>query len=61
MEYRVTVFASKYMKVGEEYQNVEMPLHFHMKDYDAVQNLIGYMVEGSERIRIEIKKVEEEA
>lgn len=60
--YEVTVFASKYMQVGDDgYQTVEIPMDFKMSDWDDVQNLIGYMVEGKRRVKFEIKKVEDEA
>ncbi len=34
---------------------------FTYTDYDSVQNLIGYMVEGSDRIELVIDKGEEAA
>lgn len=33
---------------------------FTFDDYDSVQNLIGYMVEGSDSVRLSIRKVKTE-
>lgn len=33
---------------------------FTFDDYDSVQNLIGYMVEGSDIVRLSIRKVKTE-
>lgn len=47
MKYKWTV----YMKEGTEY--VKM---FVFNDYDSVQNLIGYMMEGTTFLSLDIKK-----
>ena len=60
-KYKLTLFVSKFMKVGEDYQVVDVPAEFYLKDWDDVQNIIGYLVEGSEDkpVRFEIKKLKE--
>ena len=60
MKYKVTLFVSKFMKVGEEYMTVDVPTEFVM-DWDAIMNLIGCLVDGSDKpMKFEIKKIEEE-
>lgn len=60
MKYKVTLFVSKFMKVGEEYMTVDVPTEFVM-DWDAIMNLIECLVDGSDKpMKFEIKKIEEE-
>ena len=60
MKYKVTLFVSKFMKVGEEYMTVDVPTEFVM-DWDAIMNFIGCLVDGSDKpMKFEIKKIEEE-
>ena len=60
MKYRLTVFTSDYVKAGDNYQRTESKTYYTL-DADGVQNLIGLMVEGSEKdVKFEIRKLEEE-
>lgn len=60
MKYQVTLLVSKFMKVGEDYMTVDVPKVLEFKDWDDVQNVVGYMVGGSEgSVKFEIKKIEE--
>ena len=62
MKYKVTLFMNKYMKVGEEWQEVDAKRTFTFNNWDDVQNLIGYLVEGaSGAVKFEIEASKEEA
>jgi hypothetical protein len=60
MKYKVKLFMSKYVKVGDEYQDVDTSRTFKFKEWDDVQNFIGYMVEGADgAVKFEIEQIEE--
>ena len=62
MKYKVMLFMSKYVKVGDDYQMVDISREFIFSKWDDVQNLIGYLVEGaSGAVKLEIEAVREEA
>ena len=62
MKYKVTLFMSKYVKVGDDYQMVDISREFTFSNWDDVQNLIGYLVEGaSGAVTFEIEASKEEA
>lgn len=52
---------NQYVKVGDEYQVVDTSRTFKFKEWDDVQNFIGYMVEGADgAVKFEIEQIEEE-
>ena len=56
MKYTVTLLMSRYLKVGEEWQDVDVKRTFTFNSWDDVQNLIGYLVEGaSGAVKLEIE------
>lgn len=62
MKYTVTLMMSRYLKVGEEWQDVDVKRAFTFTSWDDVQNLIGYLAEGaSGSVKFEIEAVREEA
>ena len=62
MKYEVTLFMNKYMKVGEEWQDVEVKRTFTFPSWDDVQNFIGYLVEGAKgAVKFEVTEATEEA
>lgn len=61
MKYKLTVYLHDYVKVGDNYERIETKSYYTL-DADGVQNLIGYMVEGSNgETKFSIRKIEEEA
>lgn len=62
MKYTVTLFMSRYLKVGEEWQDVDVKRTFTFNSWDDVQNFIGYLVEGANgSVKFEVAPVREEA
>lgn len=62
MKYKVTLYMSQYMKVGDDYKTVNSTRTFTYNDYDDAQNLIGYLVHGANGpVKFEIEEIEEEA
>lgn len=60
MKYTVTLIMTKYLKVGEEWQDVDVKRTFTFARRENVQNFIGYMVEGANgAVKFEIEKIEE--
>lgn len=60
MKYTITLFMSRYLKVGEEWQDVDVKRAFTFNSWDDVQNFIGYLVEGaSGAVKFEIQTIEE--
>ena len=61
-KYKVTLFISKFMKVGEDYQNVEASREFVL-GWDGLVALLGCMAEGSngKPVKIEFVEIKEEA
>lgn len=61
MKYAVTLFVSKFMPVGDKWQSVDIERTFTFDDYDDAQNLIGYLVHGSNgSVKVEIEAIKEE-
>ena len=62
MKYTITLMMSRYLKVGEEWQDVDVKRTFTFTSWDDVQNFIGYLVDGaSGSVKFEIEEVNEEA
>ena len=62
MKYEVTLFMNKYVKVGEEWQDVDVKRTFTFNSWEDVQNFIGYLVEGAKgAVKFEIAAEIEEA
>lgn len=62
MKYTLTLMMSRYIKVGEEWQDVDVKRTFAFNNWDDVQNLIGYLVEGAKgSVKFEIEAIEKEA
>lgn len=62
MRYKLTLYMSKFMKVGDDYQTVEVPKELTFDDKEDAHNVIDYMVDGSDSpVKFEIKKINEEA
>ncbi len=62
MKYTVTLIMTRYLKVGEEWQDVDVKRTFTFNSWDDVQNLIDYLVEGASgavKFEIEATTVEE--
>ena len=60
MKYKIKLFMSQYVKVGDEYQVVDTSRTFKFKEWDDVQNFIAYMVEGADgAVKLEIEQIEE--
>ena len=59
MRYKLTLATSQYVKVADEYRTVNAERDFEFTDWDDVQNLIGYLVQGaSGSVKFEITKYE---
>ena len=62
MKYTVTLFMSRYMQVDGEWQNVDVKRAFAFRNWDDVQNFIGYLVEGADgSVKFEVEEVKQEA
>lgn len=60
MKYKIKLFMSQYVKVGDDYQIVDTSRTFKFKDWDDVQNFIGYICEGADgAVKFEIETIEE--
>lgn len=53
-KYTVKVFASEYVKVGEDYKPVEIKKSFVYHDVDDVHGLIDYLMAGNNSNKFEI-------
>ena len=61
MAYAVKVYMSQYLKVGDEWQTIEVSRAFSFKNWDDVQNFIGYLVEGADGwVKFEVREITEE-
>ena len=58
-KYTFKQYIYKFMKIGDEYQNVEITTESKL-DLDGVMNLIGYLIEGADgkEIKVGIREVE---
>ena len=62
MKYTVTLMMSRYLKVGEEWQDVDVKRTFTYSEEDDVKNLVSYLVKGASgavKFEIEATTVEE--
>lgn len=60
MKYNVKLFMSQYVKVGDDYELMDVSRTFKFKDWDDVQNFIGYLIEGADGdVKFEIRRIEE--
>ena len=61
MKYAVKVYISQYLKVGDEWQTIENSRAFIFRNWDDVQNFIGYLVEGADGwVKFEVREITEE-
>lgn len=61
MKYAVKVYMSQYLKVSDEWQTIEISRAFIFKNWDDVQNFIGYLVEGADGwVKFEVREITEE-
>lgn len=61
MKYAVKVYMSQYLKVSDEWQTIEISRAFIFKNWDDVQNFIGYLVEGADGwVKFEVREIAEE-
>ena len=57
MEFKVTEFIKKYMKVGDEYQYVEVEKHYTANNWDDLQNMLMSLIDFSDGpIKFEVRK-----
>lgn len=62
MKFRVKLFISDYIKVGEDYQRIEVESRHLCHSWDDLNNFVDSLVESSEKdtIKLEIKRLEPE-
>ena len=61
MKFKITEFIKKYLKVGDEYQSVEVDKHYTVDNWDDLQNLLMTLIDYSDvSIRFEVKKEAED-
>ena len=57
MKFKVTEFFKKFVKVGDDYQNVEVEKYYTVDNWDDLQNLLMTLIDYSDvSIRFEVKK-----
>ena len=57
MTFKVTEFIKKYMKVGDDYQYVEVEKYYTVNNWDDLQNLLMTLIDYSDvSTRFEVKK-----
>lgn len=57
MTFKVTEFIKKYMKVGDDYQYVEVEKYYTVNNWDDLQKLLMTLIDYSDvSIRFEVKK-----
>lgn len=57
MKFKITEFIKKYMKVGDDYQYVEVEKYYTVNNWDDLQNLLMTLIDYSDvSIRFEVKK-----
>ena len=64
MKYILTIIFRNYQKVGGDYDYVEIERKFEYSSWDDVQNVLGYLTEGSRgntlKFAIKIKEAEDD-
>lgn len=56
MKFTVTEYIRKWMKVGDDYQYVDVEKKYHANTWDDLQNLLGTLIdfaEGSIKFKID--------
>ena len=62
MKFKVTEYISKYMRVEDEWKNIEVEKYYYPNTWDDLQNLLGTLIDyADDSIKFEVKKIEEEA
>lgn len=59
MKYKLTLYVSKFMKVGDDYQTVEVPDEFEFEDWETAVAFLGCIATKKRKFEIEpIKEAE---
>lgn len=62
IEFTVTQYVSDWVKVGDDYQNIEAESRFEVSNYDDLQNLLLTLIDfGGDTLKFKIRKKEVEA
>jgi len=62
IEFVVTQYVSDYVKVGDDYQNIEVESRYKVSNYDDLQNLLLTLIDfGGDTLKFKIRKKEVEA
>ncbi len=62
IEFTVTQYVSDYVKVGDDYQNIEVESRYKVSNYDDLQNLLLTLIDfGGNTLKFKICKKEVEA
>ena len=57
MKFTVTEFIKKYMKIGDDYQYVEVEKKYSVNNWDDLQNMLMSLIDFSDGpIKFEVKK-----
>lgn len=57
MKFTVTEFIKKYMKIGDDYQYVEVEKKYSVNDWDNLQNMLMSLIDFSDGpIKFEVRK-----
>ena len=57
MKFKVTEFIKKYMKVGDDYQYVEVEKKYSVNNWDDLQNMLMSLIDFSDGpIKFEVRK-----
>jgi hypothetical protein len=57
MKFTVTEFIKKYMKVGDDYQHVEVEKKYSVNNWDDLQNMLMSLIDFSDGpIKFEVRK-----
>ena len=62
IEFTVTQYVSDWVKVGDDYQNIEVESRYEVSNYDDLQNLLLTLIDfGGDTLKFKIRKKEVEA
>lgn len=62
IEFTVTQYVSDWVKVGDDYQNIEAESRYEVSNYDDLQNLLLTLIDfGGDTLKFKIRKKEVEA
>ena len=57
MKFTVTEFIKKYMKIGDDYQYVEVEKKYSVNNWDDLQNMLMSLIDFSDGpIKLEVRK-----